>query len=340
MTAPSRQFQLVKTGSTLVLELKTTGISAPGAGKVVLRMAAASLNYRDLLTQQDSASTKDGLVPLSDGAGTVVAVGAGVTRWKAGDRVVPNFFPGWVDGPFNPAQLGNAHGGGATDGMLAEHVVVDQDSLVAVPQYLSLEEASTLPCAGLTAWHALFERGAIQPGDTVLVQGTGGVALFGLQLATAIGAKVIVTSSSDAKLARVKALGAWHTINYRTTPDWEKVALELTGGRGVDHILELGGPETYDRSIAAIAPGGKIAQIGVLTGFASQPNILPLQFKNASINGICVGSVAQLQRLTGFMEKHHIHPVIDAQFTFEDAPKAYAQLADASHFGKLVVRIA
>jgi NADPH:quinone reductase-like Zn-dependent oxidoreductase len=302
-------------------------------------MAAASLNYRDLLNQQDTASTQDGLVPLSDGAGTVVAVGAGVTRWKVGDRVIPNFFPGWVDGPFNPAYLSNAFGGGATHGLLAQHVLVDESSLVQVPDYMGLDEAATLPCAGLTAWHALFERGGIQAGDTVLVQGTGGVALFGLQLATAAGAKVIVTSSSDAKLARAKELGAWQTINYRSHPDWEKAALELTGGRGVDHILELGGPDTYDRSIAAIAPGGKIAQIGVLTGFASQPNILPLQFKNASINGICVGSAAQLQRLTQFMAQHQIHPVIDARFAFADAPKAYEKLAGASHFGKLVVTI-
>nr|WP_315488630.1 NAD(P)-dependent alcohol dehydrogenase [uncultured Rhodoferax sp.] len=339
MTTLSRQFQLVKSGGALVLERKTGPIPTPGANQIVLRMATASLNYRDLLTQQDTASTKDGLVPLSDGAGTVMAVGTGVTQWKLGDRVIPNFFPGWVDGPFNPAQLANAYGGGATGGMLAEHVMVDAGSLVAVPDYMRLEEAATLPCAGLTAWHALFERGSIQAGDTVLVQGTGGVALFGLQLATALGAKVIVTSSSDAKLARVKALGAWQTINYRTHSDWERVALELTAGRGVDHILELGGPDTYDRSIAAIAPGGKIAQIGVLTGFASQPNILPLQFKNASINGICVGSAAQLRRLTQFMAHHQIHPVIDALFPFDDAPNAYAQLAGASHFGKLVVQI-
>lgn len=340
MTTLSRQFQLVKSGAALVLERKTSPIPKPGANQVLLRLAAASLNYRDLLTQQDSASTKDGLVPLSDGAGTVMAVGTGVTRWKLGDRVIPNFFPGWVDGAFNPAQLAHAYGGGATGGMLAEHALVDARSLVAVPDFMPLEEAATLPCAGLTAWHALFERGGIQAFDTVLVQGTGGVALFGLQLATAIGAKVIVTSSSDAKLARAKAMGAWQTINYRTQPDWEKVALELTGGRGVDHILELGGPGTYDRSIAAIATGGKIAQIGVLTGFSSQPNILPLQFKNASINGICVGSAAQLQRLTQFMAQHQIHPVIDALFPFDDAPKAYAQLANASHFGKLVVQIA
>jgi NADPH:quinone reductase-like Zn-dependent oxidoreductase len=340
MATLSSQFQLVKSGAALVLERKTGPIPTPGANQVLLRLAAASLNYRDLLTQQDTASTKDGLVPLSDGAGTVTAVGSGVTRWKLGDRVIPNFFPSWVDGAFNPAHLSNAYGGGATGGMLAEHVLVDALSLVAVPDYMGLDEASTLPCAGLTAWHALFERGGIKADDTVLVQGTGGVALFGLQLATAMGAKVIVTSSSDAKLARVKALGAWQTINYRTHPDWEKVALELTGGRGVDHILELGGPDTYDRSIAAIAPGGKIAQIGVLTGFASQSNILPLQFKNASINGICVGSAAQLQRLAQFMAQHQIHPVIDARFPFDDAPKAYAQLAGASHFGKLVVQIA
>ncbi|MCV2369353.1 zinc-dependent alcohol dehydrogenase family protein [Roseateles oligotrophus] len=340
MTSSSRQFQLLNSGSALVLELKSVQIPTPSAGQVLLRMGAASLNYRDLLTQGDSASTKDGLVPLSDGAGTVIALGAGVARWKLGDRVMANFFPGWVDGAFNPTQLGNAFGGGTTDGMLAEHVIVDQSSLVAVPEGMSLEEASTLPCAALTAWHALFERGGIKAGDTVLVQGTGGVALFGLQLATAIGAKVIVTSSSDAKLARVKAMGAWQTINYRSHPDWEKVALDLTGGRGVDHILELGGPDTYDRSIAAIAPGGKIAQIGVLTGFASQPNILPLQFKNASINGICVGSVEQLKRLVQFMAQHQIRPVIDEQFAFESAPEAYAQLSAATHFGKLVVKIA
>ena len=341
MSTHSHQYQLINSGGpTLDLEPKATTVPAPGKNQVLLRVAAASLNYRDLLTRQDTASTAQGLVPLSDGAGTVIAVGAGVTRWKISDRVMPNFFSAWVDGPFNPSFLASALGGGVTDGMLAEHVLVDHASLVKVPDYMSLEEASTLPCAGLTAWHALFERGNIQAGETVLVQGTGGVALFGLQLATALGAKVIVTSSSDAKLARVMKLGAWKTINYRTHPDWEKVVLDMTNGHGVDHILELGGPDTYNRSIAAIAPGGKIAQIGVLTGFSSQPNILPLQFKNASINGICVGSSAQLERLTKFMAQHQIHPVIDALYSFEDAAKAYAQLAAASHFGKLVVQVA
>jgi NADPH:quinone reductase-like Zn-dependent oxidoreductase len=188
------------------------------------------------------------------------------------------------------------------------------------------------------AWLAR-SAAARQAGDTVLVQGTGGVALFGLQLATAQGARVIVTSSSDDKLARARQLGAWKTINYRSQPAWDQAALDYTEGRGVDHILELGGPDTYDKSISAIAAGGHIAQIGVLTGFAPQPNILPLQFKNANINGICVGSVAHHQRLSQFMATHQIHPVIDQQFGFDEAELAYQQLQAAGHFGKLVIRL-
>lgn len=339
MASSKRRYQLTQSGNALVLRQGSVPLAEPGPEQVLLRMHAASLNYRDLLTQQDTASTQDGLVPLSDGAGEVLAVGAGVDRWKRGDRVMPNFFPGWVGGRFSPSHLGRALGGGATDGVLRDHMVVDQTALAAIPATLSYAEAATLPCAGLTAWHALFERGGLQAGDTVLVQGTGGVAVFGLQLATAAGAKVIVTSSSDAKLARARDLGAWHTINYRTQPEWQRVVLELTGGQGVDHILELGGPDTYDRSIAAIAPGGKIAQIGVLTGFASQPNILPLQFKNASIHGICVGSVEQLSRLAQFMSQHNIKPVIHETFAFDAVPTAYDRLKSASHFGKLVVNI-
>jgi NADPH:quinone reductase-like Zn-dependent oxidoreductase len=311
----------------------------PGPGQVLLNMAAASLNYRDLLTLQEPVGAGPGLIPLSDGAGVVVAQGSAATRWPIGARVSPNFFPGWSGGAFSPLQLGHALGGGGTDGVLSDYLVIDQDALVEVPAHLSLEEAATLPCAALTAWHALFERGGLQPGDTVLVQGTGGVALFGLQLATAHGARVIVTSSSDEKLARARELGAWQTINYRKTPDWDDKALELTDGRGVDHILELGGPDTYDRSIRAIAAGGRIAQIGVLTGFGSQPNILPLQFKNASINGICVGSVAQYERLNAFLALHQIHPVIDKVFGFDEVPAAYAHLKAASHFGKLVIKL-
>lgn len=337
MTYASRAFHLAATDGAFELTQRRHDVAEPAAGQVLVRIGAASLNYRDLLTLQDPVSNRDGLVPLSDGAGTVVAVGSGVSRWKAGDRVIANFFPTWQEGPFPAAALATALGGGQTDGMLSEYVVADAASLVDVPGHLTLVQAATLPCAAVTAWHALFERGQLQPGETVLVQGTGGVALFGLQLAAAHGAKVIVTSSSDAKLERASALGAWKTINYKTRPDWDAAVLELTDGQGVDHILELGGPDTYDKSIAAVAPGGRIAQIGVLTGFGSQPNILPLQFKNASINGICVGSVQHFERMNRFLSKHRIQPVIDKTFSFEQSPAAFLHLKSAAHFGKVVI---
>lgn len=337
MPLTSHHFQLAAAGGAFELKRSSRQVAAPAAQQVLIRIGAVSLNYRDLLTLQDPSSNRDGLIPLSDGAGTVLAVGAGVTRWRIGDRVSVNFFPTWHGGTFSPAALSHALGGGQTDGMLSDHVLADAASLVAIPEHLSLAEAATLPCAAVTAWHALFERGPLQPGETVLVQGTGGVALFGLQLASAMGAKVIVTSSSDAKLDRARALGAWKTINYRSQPAWDAAVLDLTNGCGVDHILELGGPDTYKRSIAAIAAGGRIAQIGVLTGFASQPNLLPLQFKNASIHGICVGSVQHFERLNQFLSKHHIHPVVDKTFGFDDSAAAYAHLKAAAHFGKVVI---
>ena len=340
MNSISRNFHLSKSGASLLLTRGERAVSEPGSNQVLLRIGAASLNYRDLLALQDVNSNRSGLIPLSDGAGTVVAVGAAVSRWRVGDRVSSNFFPDWHGGAFSQAYLGKALGGGTADGMLTDFVVADETSLVEVPGHLTLAEAATLPCAGVTAWHALFERGAVQPGDTVLVQGTGGVALFGLQLASAHGARVIVTSSSDAKLEQARSLGAWQTINYRTRPDWDVAALEHTGGRGVDHILELGGPSTYDRSIAAVAPGGRLAQIGVLTGFDSRPNVVPLQFKNASIHGICVGSREHFERLNRFMVAHQIHPVIDRHFAFNEAAAAYQHLHAAHHVGKVVIDLA
>lgn len=307
-----------------------------GVTQVRIQIQAASLNYRDLLALQDANNRHD-LVPLSDGAGQVIGVGKGVTRWKVGDRVSPVFFPKWTKGRPSATALSESLGGGATQGVLTDVVVAEEEAVVGVPDYLSLTEAATLPCAGLTAWHALFERGGIRAGDTVLVQGTGGVALFGLQMASVLGARVIVTSSSDEKLERASELGAWKTINYRTTPDWDQEALRLTGGLGVDHILELGGPETYDRSISAAAFGGRIYQIGVLTGFSHQPNTLPLQFKNATIHGICVGSAEQFERMNTFLADHRIHPVLDQLFDFEEAPRAYDHLKSGRHFGKVVV---
>lgn len=338
-----RSYRITPGQAGNTLQISAFQPSALSPKQVLVRVEAASLNYRDLLTLADAGATGGGrpnLVPLSDGAGTVVEVGSGVSRWRPGDRVSPNFFPDWTHGPFSQKHLQRALGGGATDGVLRDLMVVEEAALVEVPDHLSLLEAATLPCAGLTAWHALFERGQLQPGETVLVQGTGGVALFGLQLATAQGARVIVTSSSDAKLARALELGAWKTINYRSEPAWDRAVLDLTDGRGVDHILELGGPETYPKSVNAIAAGGRIAQIGVLTGYAAQADIRPLQFKNASIHGICVGSVEQYERLNRFMASKQLHPVIDQCFSFEQVPQAYAHLKAANHFGKLVIELA
>lgn len=333
----SRHFALGRDDKSLALKPATRSIPELSPTQILISLKAASLNYRDLLNIGDVEGTRDGLIPLSDAAGVVAAIGSSVTRWKVGDRVSPNFFPTWVDGAFSPAHLSNALGGGQTDGVLSEHVVIEDAAVVAIPDHLSFVEAATLPCAGVTAWHALFERGHLRAGETVLVQGTGGVALFGLQLAVAHGARVIVTSSSDAKLDRAMALGAWGAINYKNQPDWDQAAMALTDGKGVDHILELGGPETYDRSIAAIAPGGRIAQIGVLSGFGSQPNLTPLQFKNASINGICVSAVEHYERLNGFIAAHEIHPVVDEVFAFDKAADAYQRLRSASHFGKIAI---
>lgn len=337
--ATFRHTALVRAGSELALAQRESEMPTPAPNQVLIRMKAASLNYRDLLTIADAEGNKDGLVPLSDGAGEVQAVGHDVRHWKVGDRVSTAFFPTWRSGAFSPAHLAVALGGGQTDGVLGDYVLAHQDAIVAIPEQLTFDQAATLPCAGVTAWQALFSRGRIEAGQTVLVQGTGGVALIAMQLAHAAGARVIVISSSDEKLARAKQLGAWQGINYRATPDWDRPAIELTGGIGVDHILELGGPSTYDRSIAAIAPGGQIAQIGVLSGFGSQPNMTPLQFKNASVNGICVGSVEHFSALNRFIAQHAIVPVIDRQFGFGDVPQAYDHLRAAGHFGKVCITL-
>lgn len=335
----TRHYQLAAGNERARLQASTRSLSALAPTQIQIRVGAASLNYRDLLVRQMQGDNRANLTPLSDAAGTVVAVGSAVTRWREGDRVSPGFFAAWINGAFKSHHMPSALGGGQTDGVLGEVIVAEETAVVAVPQHLSLAEAASLPCAGVTAWHALFERGHLQEGDTVLVQGTGGVAMIALQLASAHGAKVIVTSSSDEKLARADQLGAWKTINYREHANWDQVALELTNGEGVDHILELGGPDTYTRSLNAIGYGGRIAQIGVLSGFDAAPHITPMQFKNASINGICVGSVAHYTRLNQFISQHQIHPLIDQTFAYDDAEAAYSALAAAQHFGKLVINV-
>ncbi|WP_047248086.1 zinc-dependent alcohol dehydrogenase family protein [Chromobacterium subtsugae] len=322
------------------LRLAEAPLPQPGPGEVRLKVEALSLNYRDLLIEDAArAGQLPGRVPVSDATGAVDALGEGVSGWQIGQKAAAAFFRDWVDGRFRLDYLASSWGGQFLDGMLTEYIVAPAAALVAAPTHLSSEEAAALPCAGVTAWHGLVARGGLQAGDTLLIHGTGGVALFGLQIASALGARTIVLSSSDAKLARAKALGASDGINYRAVPDWDKAVRELTGGEGVSHVLELGGPGTYQRSLDALAAGGTLVQIGVLSGFGPQPNLGRLQTLNADIAGVMVGSARHLAELGGFLAEHGLHPVIDRVFDFDDAPAAYAYLRAAGHFGKVALRV-
>jgi len=323
------------------LKIQQLDTPAPGNGEVLVRMRAASLNFRDLIVAQGAyASTPEGkqLVPLSDGAGEVVATGAGVTRWRQGDRVMSSFFQDWLDGPFLPLHMQSALGGGI-DGVLAEYRVFPATGLARMPTHLSFEQAATLPCAALTAWHALFEKTPLLPGETVLVLGTGGVSVFALQFARIAGAKVIATSSSDEKLGRMEHLGASGQINYRTRPDWDRAVLDLTGGVGVDHVIEVGGAGTFARSLTASRTGGRISLIGRLTGIEDRVDPRPIMAKGLTVQGIYVGSVAMLERLTRAIGASGMEPVIDRTFSIDNVADAYAYLESGKHFGKIVIQI-
>lgn len=336
MKKPVKYFYLEKN------ELKkgTKELNSPKPHEVTIKVEAISLNFRDLIVQKNlGGDTADGLIPLSDAAGVVIAVGDSVTKWKAGDRVSPSFFSLWNKGAFKTEYLNSALGGTQTPGVLTDHLNAHEDSLVAIPDSLTFVEAATLPCAGVTAWHALFERGKLKKDETVLIQGTGGVAMFALQLAVAVGAKVILTSSSEEKLIQAKELGAWKVINYKKNSTWDEEVRLLTDGIGVDHVLELGGPDTYQRSINSLAAAGKIYQIGVLTGFGSTPNLLPLQFINGTIHGICVGSVEHYSNLVEFIKTHNLKPIIQKTFQFDEVHEAYSYLESAKHFGKIVIEV-
>jgi len=319
--------------------LDTVPTPEPGAGQVLVRVRAASLNYRDLLVAKGLYNPKLPLpiVPLSDAAGDVVAVGTGVEYVKPGDRVAGIFMQGWLAGALTDAAAKTALGG-AIPGVLAESVVLQEDGVVAIPPHLSYEEAATLPCAAVTAWHALFEEGRPSAGDTVLVQGTGGVSLFALQFARMAGARVIATSSSDEKLARVKELGASDVINYKTTPDWDRAARELTRGMGVDHVIEVGGAGTLSKSLRAVRSSGRISLIGVLSGGAGEIGLFPALMKNVRIQGIYVGSRAMFEAMNRAIAFHQLRPVIDRVFSFEEAPAALRHLESGAHFGKIVIR--
>ena len=304
----------------------------PGQNQIVVRVRATSLNYRDLAMARGAYGKLPEIVPLSDGAGEVAAVGAGVTRLRVGDRVVGIFFQKWITGPPTHDTLRSSLGGDLP-GMLAEYVCLDEAGTVKLPELLSFEEAACLPCAAVTAWNALVTRGRLQAGQTVLTMGTGGVSLFALQFAKLLGARVVVTSSSDAKLARARELGADETINYRTNPDWEKVA------KGADHVIELGGPGTLEKSISAAAVGGHIALIGVLAGFEFKGNPFVLARKNVTLSGIYVGSREQFEAMNEFISRHRVRPVMDRTFEFSETAAAYRHLESGAHFGKVVIRV-
>jgi NADPH:quinone reductase-like Zn-dependent oxidoreductase len=312
----------------------------PGPGQTLVRMRACSLNFRDLMVAKGIYNPKMRLpiVPFSDGCGVVEAVGPGVTRVKPGDRVTPIFMQTWIDGPLTDAKSNSALGG-AIDGVLAEYVTLHEDGLVPVPAHLSDEQAACLPCAAVTAWNALVTQGHLKSGDTVLVQGTGGVSVFALQFAKAHGARVIATSGSDEKLARAKQMGADETINYKTTTDWEKAAVQLTGGVGVDHVVEVGGAGTFERSLQAIRPMGTVSQIGVLTGVTKDLNIAPILMKHARIQGIYVGNRAMFEDMNRAIVQNKIVPVVDKVFSFDQVPDALRHMESGSHFGKIVVKV-
>ena len=277
-------------------------------------------------------------VPFSDGAGEVVEIGEAVTKWKIGDRVCSTVIPGWIDGGASAETAKTAIAAGNFDGVLLEYAAFNEESIVGVPENLSYEEAGTLPCAAVTAWNALVVSGNIKEGDTVLTLGTGGVSIFAIQLAKAFGAKVIATSSSNEKLAKVRELGADETINYREREDWDKAVIELTGGRGVDHVIEVGGAGTLAKSVKAVRVGGHIALIGALD-MAGTFNPIPVFMKAVRLQGIFVGSRQMFEDLNKFIVKENIKPVIDRTFGFDEAPAALKFMECGSHFGKIVVRI-
>ena len=313
----------------------------PGPGEVLVKVHAASINYRDFLIAMGfygSPGLTLPLVPLSDGAGQVVEVGDGVTQMQAGDRVTSLFWQDWMDGVATGENRSISTGCEAP-GMLTEYALLPESAVARFPDNLSYDEAATLPCAGLTAWSSLTTHARVKPGETVLLMGTGGVSLFGLQFAKALGATAIVTSSSNEKLQRAQQLGADHVINYKETPEWGTRAFELANG-GVDALIEIGGAETLQQSLAAVGVSGRIAYVGTLTGMNTDLNLLELLGKNLQIHGLTVGNRAEHEKMIGFIDEHGLNPVIDRRFDLEQSPKAIESITAGQHFGKLVVTLA
>jgi NADPH:quinone reductase-like Zn-dependent oxidoreductase len=322
------------------LHMVEEDVPGPGEGEVLIRFRAASLNYRDVMVVSGAYNPRMKLpaVPFSDGAGEIVEVGRGVSKWKVGDRVCPIVVQKWIDGGPTLEKSRTAIGAGSYAGVLREYGAFPAESIVRVPEHLSFEEAATLPCAAVTAWHALAVSGHVKAEDTVLTLGTGGVSIFAIQFAKLMGARVIATSSSNEKLERAKALGADETVNYRDTPDWDKTVLDLTGGTGVDHVIEVGGAGTLSRSIKAVRTGGHIALIGALDT-SGEFNPIPIFMKAIRVQGIFIGSREMFEQMNAFISESQLKPVVDRTFRFENAPAALKYMSSGSHFGKIVVDI-
>jgi NADPH:quinone reductase-like Zn-dependent oxidoreductase len=322
-------------------ELKAVELSepVPGPGEVLVRMRAASLNYRDLLVADGhyGSGIPDTLIPLSDGAGEVVALGDGVSGLAVGDRVAGAFYPDWVSGPITAAARRRALGG-SIDGVLAEHVVLPAHAAIPVPDHLSFDEAATLPCAALTAWNALAEVARVQPGETVVLQGSGGVSVMALQFARIMGARVIHTSGSAEKRARLTALGADHVLDHAAEPGWDRAVLDLTGGAGADLVIEVGGPGTLEKSFRAVRIGGRIVSIGFVAG-GSTIDPRAIISRCIRLTGITVGSCDMFRAMNRAIGQNGKRPIIDRTYAFDEAAEAYRRLRSGGHFGKVVITI-
>ncbi len=324
--------------TTANLSLEPLTLPAPGPTEVLVDLHAASLNYRDLMTVLGTYNPKMPLprIPGSDAAGIVTAIGSAVTQFKVGDRVTSLFFQDWLDGPILPT-TGKSALGGPIDGVFSTAHLFPETGLIHAPASYTHAEAATLPCSALTAWNALVEKGNLHAGQTVLLLGTGGVSLFALQFAKAHGARVIITSSSDEKLARARQLGADETINYRTTPEWDREVFRLTANRGVDHVVEVGGAGTLPLSMKSVTPGGRIYVIGVLAGKGATIDPTPILAKAINVQGVYVGSRAMYTRMIAAIETNHIRPVIDRTFPLTQAREALTYMQSGSHYGKIIL---
>jgi len=336
-----QQYQLVRNPErSFTLKLTDAPVRRPGPNEVLVKVHSASLNRRDIMIVQQKGTTsqRDNFVPLSDGAGEVVEIGSGTTRVHVGDRVAAIFHQNWLSGrrsPMPPAALG-----GDIDGMLSQYATLSEQGLVTLPSHLSFDEGATLSCAAVTAWNGLDVYHRVQRGDYVLLLGTGGVSIFGLQFAVAAGAKAIVISSSDTKLQRAKELGAVGTINYHTFPEWDKKVRALTGDIGAHHVLEIGGHDTLPHSLASLAMGGHVALIGGLSGFSGEIPVMALLGLTGSASGFNVGSRADFEAMNSFIEKYRLKPIVDHVFDFTEAQSAYDYMESDKHVGKVIIRIA